>query len=124
MFRRHDKAKDVDRTRFGVGPHSDAAKIKRLLGCDSARRFGESWCLHLAFPEEGGTAVLRNSPNARDISEDVNLQDRRRQIVADTWRDELVRTSTMKNGGIGFYENFILQNYPRRQKYLASTAMT
>jgi hypothetical protein len=56
----------------------------------------------LLSPEEGGTAVLRNSPNARDISGDANRQDMRRQIVADTWRDELVPSSTMKMEVSGF----------------------
>lgn len=61
-----------------------------------------SGALILLSPEEGGTAVLRNSFNARDIPEDANLQDMRRQMVAHTWRDELVRSSTMKMEVSGF----------------------
>ena len=52
--------------------------------------------------EEGSNAVLRNSPNARDISGDTNLRDTRRQIVAHTRRYELVRSSTMKMEVSGF----------------------
>ena len=56
----------------------------------------------LLSPEGGGTAVLRNSPKARDISEDANLQDMRRQTEAHTWRDTLVRSSNMKMEVSGF----------------------
>jgi hypothetical protein len=94
--------KDVERTRLRFGPQSNAAKIKSLLGCDSARHSENRGAFILLSPEEGGTAVLRNSPNARDISEDANLQDMRRQIVADTWRNELVRSSIMKMEVSGF----------------------
>lgn len=52
--------------------------------------------------EEGDTAVLRNSLNAHDILEDANLQDMRRQIVADTWWDMLVRSSNIKMEVSGF----------------------
>ena len=58
--------------------------------------------LILLSPEEGGTAVLRNSANARDTSEDAYLRGMRRQIVAYTRRDELVRSSTMKMEVSGF----------------------
>jgi hypothetical protein len=119
VFLRHDKTKDVDRTRFRVGPQSDAAKIKSVSGCNSARRFGESWCLRLAFPPKKQAELAQRS----DISEDANLQDMRSHTVADTWRDELIHNSTMKMEVSGFPKISYSKNIPRWQKYLASSAM-
>lgn len=59
-----------------------------------------------------------------DISENANLQDMRRQTVADTWRDELIHSSTMKMEVSGFPKISYSKNIPRWQKYLASSAMT
>jgi hypothetical protein len=71
---------DFGLVRTAMLPKLQAFWVMRVTGVSDNRG-----AIILLSLEEGDTAVLRNSLNAHDILEDANLQDMRRQIVADTW---------------------------------------